>query len=158
MLTSYRHRNKTPPFVLVLILLTSSLFAPISTAVFEEPVTHQPEEASKAHENGRYYPGTGSGISSGYIPLKTQWIDEGFPGRVDALSITSSRSQIRSCANAHQEGDSVTINQGSESTDAIVAKVGSVDAAPLHRPAIARSRRSSPPAWQPPRWLRLSGL
>ena len=124
MLTGYRHRNKTPPFVLVLILLTSSLLAPISAAVFEEPVTHESEEPSKAHENGRYYPGTGSAVSSGYIPLKTQWADDGFPGRVDTLSITNSRSQIRSCANAHQEGDSVTINQGSESTDATVAKVG----------------------------------
>ena len=67
---------------------------------------------------------TRSSVSSGYIPLKTQWVDEGFPGRVDALSITNSRSQARSCANAHQEGDSVTVNQGSESTDATVAKIG----------------------------------
>ena len=96
MLTSYRHQNKTSPFVLVLILLTSSLFAPISTAVFGEPVTYESEESSKAHENGRYYPGTESSVSSGYIPLKTQWADEGFPGRVDTLSITNSRSQIRS--------------------------------------------------------------
>ena len=130
MLTGYRHRNKTPPFVLVLILLTSSLFAPISAAVFEEPVTHESEEPSKAHENGRYYPGTGSAVSSGYIPLKTQWADDGFPGRVDTLSITNSRSQIRSCANAHQEGDSVTINQGRESTHETEAKV--VAGIPIH--------------------------
>ena len=124
MLTSYRHRNIASSFLLVLILLTSSLVAPISAEAFEEPATHESEEPAKVHEDGRYYPGTGSSVSSGYIPLKTQWVDEGFPGRVDALSITNSRSQARSCANAHQEGDSVTVNQGSESTDATVAKIG----------------------------------
>ena len=88
MLTSYRHRNKTPPFVLVLILLTSTLFAPISAVVSEEPVTHESEEPPKAHENGRYYPGTESSVSSGYIPLKTQWADEGFPGPVSYTHLT----------------------------------------------------------------------
>ena len=64
-------------------------------------------------------------MSSGYVQLKLDWINDGFPGRVDALQITQSRSAAKSCSNAYQEGDSVTVNQGSESTQATVAKLGS---------------------------------
>ena len=110
--------------LLVILLLSSTVISPLSTAdegtTFDEP----PPEVESS-EQIRSYPGTDNEVSSGYVQLKLDWMNDGFPGRVDALQITQSRSAAKSCSNAYQEGDSVTVNQGSESTQATVAKLGS---------------------------------
>ena len=87
---------------LVMLLVSSTVISPLSTAdegtTFDEP----PPEVESS-EQIRSYPGTDNEVSSGYVQLKLDWINDGFPGRVDALQITQSRSAAKSCSNAHQE-------------------------------------------------------
>ncbi len=111
------------PVLLAILLISTTVVFPFTTSGqnFE-----QVEEATDDNSdfNNRIYPGTGSEISSGYGPLKIKWIEDGYPGRVDTHQITQARSHSKSCANAYQEGDPVTVNQGSDVTQASVAKLG----------------------------------
>ena len=65
--------------LLVILLLSSTVISPLSTAdegtTFDEP----PPEVESS-EQIRSYPGTDNEVSSGYVQLKLDWMNDGFPG------------------------------------------------------------------------------
>ena len=76
-----------------MLLVSSTVISPLSTAdegtTFDEP----PPEVENS-EQIRSYPGTDNEVSSGYVQLKLDWINDGFPGRVDALRLLSRDQQL----------------------------------------------------------------
>ena len=110
--------------LLVLLMLSSTILSPLASA--NEDADSGATQPEVEHiEQARAYPGTGNQVSSRYVELKLDWMNSGYPGRVDTLQITQSRSASKSCSNSYQEGDPVSVNQGSETTQATVAKLGS---------------------------------